>query len=73
MIVVALDLTHGTEALAESLRSVTRRMLQTEPGAAGLPDSANQPHRHGRKPDTARRKYSRQTTGGVKTLGAALN
>ncbi|MBR7782185.1 bifunctional serine/threonine-protein kinase/universal stress protein [Undibacterium luofuense] len=33
MIVVALDLTHGTEALAESLRSVTRRMLQTEPGA----------------------------------------
>lgn len=33
IIVAALDLTGGTEALAESLRNITRRMLQTEPGA----------------------------------------
>jgi nucleotide-binding universal stress UspA family protein len=33
IIVAALDLTHGSEALAESLRNITRRMLQTEPGA----------------------------------------
>jgi len=33
IIVVALDLHHGSEALADSLRNITRRMLQTEPGA----------------------------------------
>ncbi|NDI84808.1 bifunctional serine/threonine-protein kinase/universal stress protein [Undibacterium crateris] len=33
IIVAALDLTHGSEALAEQLRQITRRMLQTEPGA----------------------------------------
>ncbi|MFZ6757146.1 protein kinase domain-containing protein [Undibacterium sp. Ji50W] len=33
IIVVALDLNRGSEALAESLRNITRRMLQTEPGA----------------------------------------
>ena len=33
IIVVALDLSHGSEKLAESLRQITRRMLQTEPGA----------------------------------------
>jgi serine/threonine protein kinase len=33
IIVAALDLTRGSEALAESLRNITRRMLQTEPGA----------------------------------------
>ncbi|MBC3909445.1 bifunctional serine/threonine-protein kinase/universal stress protein [Undibacterium umbellatum] len=33
IIVVALDLTGGSEVLAESLRNITRRMLQTEPGA----------------------------------------
>jgi K+-sensing histidine kinase KdpD len=29
----ALDLTHGSAELADDLRSITRRMLQTEPGA----------------------------------------
>ena len=33
IIVAALDLQGGSEALAESLRNITRRMLQTEPGA----------------------------------------
>lgn len=33
IIVAALDLTGGSEALAESLRNITRRMLQTDPGA----------------------------------------
>jgi nucleotide-binding universal stress UspA family protein len=33
IIVAALDLVHGSEVLAENLRSITRRMLQTEPGA----------------------------------------
>lgn len=33
IIVAALDLTQGSEALAENLRNITRRMLQTEPGA----------------------------------------
>jgi len=33
IIVAALDLTRGSEALAENLRNITRRMLQTEPGA----------------------------------------
>ncbi|BBB63397.1 serine/threonine protein kinase [Undibacterium sp. KW1] len=33
IIVAALDLTGGSEALAASLRNITRRMLQTEPGA----------------------------------------
>lgn len=33
IIVAALDLAHGSQALAESLRDITRRMLQTEPGA----------------------------------------
>ncbi|MFZ6656359.1 protein kinase domain-containing protein [Undibacterium sp. TJN19] len=33
IIVAALDLASGSEALAESLRHITRRMLQTEPGA----------------------------------------
>ncbi|MDO8177986.1 MAG: bifunctional serine/threonine-protein kinase/universal stress protein [Undibacterium sp.] len=33
IIVAALDLTNGSVALAENLRNITRRMLQTEPGA----------------------------------------
>jgi nucleotide-binding universal stress UspA family protein len=33
IIVVAIDLAHGSEALAETLRVTTRRILQTEPGA----------------------------------------
>lgn len=33
IIVVAIDLTHGSEALAEALRTAARRILQTEPGA----------------------------------------
>ncbi|AZP14540.1 serine/threonine protein kinase [Undibacterium parvum] len=33
IIVAALDLTNGSTALADKLRSITRRMLQTEPGA----------------------------------------
>ncbi|MFZ6773771.1 protein kinase domain-containing protein [Undibacterium sp. SXout7W] len=33
IIVAALDLANSTEALSESLRNITRRMLQTEPGA----------------------------------------
>lgn len=33
IIVAALDLTNGSAALADSLRNITRRMLQTEPGA----------------------------------------
>ncbi|MFZ6872054.1 protein kinase domain-containing protein [Undibacterium sp. Di27W] len=33
IIVAALDLSSGSVALAESLRTITRRMLQTEPGA----------------------------------------
>ncbi|MBC3870993.1 bifunctional serine/threonine-protein kinase/universal stress protein [Undibacterium oligocarboniphilum] len=33
IIVAALDLTRGSESLAENLRNITRRMLQTEPGA----------------------------------------
>ncbi|MDE2428717.1 MAG: protein kinase [Burkholderiales bacterium] len=33
IIVAALDLTHGSQSLAESLLHITRRMLQTEPGA----------------------------------------
>lgn len=33
IIVAALDLTHGSSALADNLRNITRRMLQTEPGA----------------------------------------
>lgn len=33
IIMVAIDLTHGSEALAESLRVAARRLLQTEPGA----------------------------------------
>ncbi|CAN5263286.1 bifunctional serine/threonine-protein kinase/universal stress protein [soil metagenome] len=33
IVVVALDLTHGSADLAESIRSLTRRMLHTEPGA----------------------------------------
>ncbi|MBI3285174.1 MAG: protein kinase [Burkholderiales bacterium] len=33
IIVAALDLAHGSASLAENLRAVTRRMLQTEPGA----------------------------------------
>jgi eukaryotic-like serine/threonine-protein kinase len=33
IIMVAIDLTHGSEALAESLRVAARRILQTEPGA----------------------------------------
>ncbi|MDO8652059.1 MAG: bifunctional serine/threonine-protein kinase/universal stress protein [Undibacterium sp.] len=33
IIVAALDLTNGSADLADSLRNITRRMLQTEPGA----------------------------------------
>ena len=33
IIMAALDLTHGSAELADDLRSITRRMLQTEPGA----------------------------------------
>ncbi len=33
IIMAALDLTNGSVALADSLRNITRRMLQTEPGA----------------------------------------
>lgn len=33
IIVAALDLTRGSESLAENLRNIARRMLQTEPGA----------------------------------------
>jgi nucleotide-binding universal stress UspA family protein len=33
IIVAALDLTNGSSALADKLREITRRMLQTEPGA----------------------------------------
>ncbi|MFZ6749190.1 protein kinase domain-containing protein [Undibacterium sp. Ren11W] len=33
IIVAALDLTNGAGALADKLRDITRRMLQTEPGA----------------------------------------
>lgn len=33
IIVTALDLTHGSELLSEKIRSITQRMLQTEPGA----------------------------------------
>ncbi|MGZ3253649.1 MAG: protein kinase domain-containing protein [Burkholderiaceae bacterium] len=33
IIVAAIDLAHGSEALAETLRVTTRRILQTEPGA----------------------------------------
>ncbi|WP_295750079.1 bifunctional serine/threonine-protein kinase/universal stress protein [Undibacterium sp.] len=33
IIVAALDLTNGSTALADKLRAITRRMLQTEPGA----------------------------------------
>ncbi len=33
IIVAALDLTNGSVALADNLRNITRRMLQTEPGA----------------------------------------
>lgn len=33
IIVVAIDLAHGSEALAEALRVAARRVLQTEPGA----------------------------------------
>ncbi|HJV74097.1 MAG TPA: bifunctional serine/threonine-protein kinase/universal stress protein [Noviherbaspirillum sp.] len=33
IIVVAIDLNHGSEALAEALRVAARRILQTEPGA----------------------------------------
>ena len=33
IIVAALDLVHGSEILAENLRNIARRMLQTEPGA----------------------------------------
>jgi len=33
IIMVAIDLAHGSEALAESLRVASRRVLQTEPGA----------------------------------------
>jgi nucleotide-binding universal stress UspA family protein len=33
IIVVAIDLAHGSEALAEALRVASRRILQTEPGA----------------------------------------
>jgi len=33
IIMVAIDLNHGSEALAEALRVATRRVLQTEPGA----------------------------------------
>lgn len=33
IIVVSIDLTHGSEALAEALRTAARRILQTEPGA----------------------------------------
>ncbi|HJV50242.1 MAG TPA: protein kinase [Noviherbaspirillum sp.] len=33
IVMVAIDLTHGSEALAESLRVITRRILQTAPEA----------------------------------------
>lgn len=33
IVAVAIDLTQGSEALAETLRMTTRRILQTEPGA----------------------------------------
>jgi nucleotide-binding universal stress UspA family protein len=33
IIVAALDLSHGSAMLADKLREITRRMLQTEPGA----------------------------------------
>ncbi len=33
IIVAALDLTNGTATLAESLRSITKRILETQPGA----------------------------------------
>lgn len=33
IVMVAIDVAHGSEALAETLRVTTRRLLQTEPGA----------------------------------------